>query len=94
MIYFVLILLCSIKNIVESSELRLCSEEKNPNRICKIDENYDNLEIPAKKVQMNSSITLYDIVEIDEVDHSITIYMKVQLYWHDQRLNPSNRTTE
>ena len=94
MISPVLILLCLTKNIIGSSELRLCSEETNPNHICKLDENYNNLKVPAKKVQMNSSITLYDIVEIDEVDHSITIYIKVHIYWHDQRLNPSNMTKE
>ena len=72
----------------------MCSEEKKPNQICKINENYDRLEIPAKEFHMNCSISVYDLVEINEVKHSITLYMNVKLMWYDKRLNVSNGTIQ
>ena len=92
MLYSVMILLCFTKYFVKSSELRMCNEENRPNHICKVDENYEKIEIPKEDFHMNCTMSLYDIVEIDEVDHTITIYMNVYLRWYDQRLNHSNGT--
>ena len=72
----------------------MCSEEKKSNQICKIYENYDKLEIPSKEFQINCSILVYDIVEINEVKHSITLYLHVILMWYDERLNVSNGTIQ
>ena len=92
MLNSVLILLCFTIHVAIGSELRMCNEENRPNHICKVDENYGKLELPMEDFQMNCSMSLYDIVEIDEVDHSITIYLNVYLRWYDQRLTYSNGT--
>ena len=53
----------------------MCNEEKVENRICKIDENYDTSKIPSKALHMNSSIGIYDIYDINEKDHLVTVYI-------------------
>ena len=72
----------------------MCNEEKVENRICKIDENYDTSKIPSKPLHLNSSIGIYDIYDINEKDHLVTVYIYVSFYWIDPRLNVSNMTTE
>ena len=78
--------------LVNGYELELCSNEKIPNRICKMKSNYDKAKIPNHEFGLNCAFKVYDIDDIDEVEHSIKIYVKVKFTWFDPRLYHSNWT--
>ena len=89
-----LILIGSFITLIRSHILSTCDEEKYPNHVCKIYQHYDTSKIPMKDFHMNCTVSIYDISEIDEVDHSITIFMNVYLRWFDPRLHHSNLTDQ
>ena len=78
--------------LVNGYELELCSNEKIPNRICKMKSNYDKAKLPNDQFGLNCTFKVYDIDDIDEVEHSIKIYVKVKFTWFDPRLYHSNWT--
>ena len=87
-----LILVTSV--IVNGYKLNLCSDEKNPNRICKMKVTYDEAKLPANEFGLNCTVKVYDIPDIDEDDHTVTIFAKVKVSWFDPRLHHSNWTKE
>ena len=93
--YLVFMLISSfVTLVVRGHKLSTCDEEKYPNHVCKIDQYYDASKVPMNNFHMNCTVSIYDISEIDEVDHSITIFMNVYLRWFDPRLHHSNLTNE
>ena len=87
-----LILVTSV--IVNGYKLNLCSDEKNPNRICKMKVTYDEAKLPANEFGLNCTVKVYDIDDIDEVEHTITIYLKMEFSWFESRLYHSNWTKQ
>ena len=78
--------------LVNGYELELCSDEKIPNRICKTNDNYDKAKLPVNEFDLNCTVKVYDIDDIDEVEHTLTIYLKMKFSWFDPRLYHSNWT--
>ena len=58
------------------------------NYICIKDRNYLSYNVPKPwPLIVGSEIVIYEVTEIDEIDHSITLYMSLALIWSDEGLN-------
>ena len=60
----------------DGNELNLCSHEKIPYRICKMNETYDNAKLPTNDFGLNCTVKVYDISDINDLDHTVTIYRR------------------
>ena len=80
-----------------SNLLIFCDDQKNDHligdHICHVDKVYDKHKVPGTlPLTINSRFIIFEIVEINEIDHSITIYFRIKLYWNDPGLSYKNKT--
>ena len=62
------------------------------NNICKLDEKYDQTAVPMPiPLILDSEINMYEVTDIDEIDHSITVYMSLNVKWSDKGLAMENK---
>ena len=40
---------------------------------------------------LDSEINMYEVTDIDEIDHSITVYMSLNVKWSDKGLTMENK---
>ena len=75
-------------------ELISCNNNTHKgNFLCKIDENYDKGRTPRPlPVSLDSKVRIYDISDIDEVEHTITMYLRLYVNWPDTRLSYINES--
>ena len=93
MVWFLLITLLVGKCF--SVELISCKDpngiKNEGNHLCKVKDNYDRTSVPRPlPLNLDSRIEIYDISDIDEVAHSITIHFKIYLEWYDVGLSYHN----
>ena len=49
--------------------------------------------VPGKlPLTLNSRFEIFDVSEINEIDHSITIYFMIRIYWNDPGLSYKNKS--
>ena len=76
------------------SNLKNCKDELRANHICKNFDNYDATQLPETNsgfVLLNSSIVIYDVTDVNEIDQSVSLYFKITFSWFDLGLNTSNK---
>lgn len=83
----------------ESADLYNCDDEvfdkvyKTGNWMCKLDKNYDELSVPKPSpLHLDSKIQIYEISDVDEVEHTISIHFKHYVIWTDYGLGYLNRS--
>ena len=58
------------------------------NYMCIKNKNYLSYDVPKPwPLIIDSEIIIYEVTDIDEIDHSITLYMSLALIWSDEGLN-------
>ena len=68
----------------------LCSETsttKPRNFLCIVNKTYDTYAVPIPMPMIvDSEIRIHDVTNIDEIGHSITVYMDLSATWSDEGL--------
>ena len=63
-----------------------CSEVMQ--EVCTTTENYVSKNIPAPfPAKIDLKLKLYEIIEVDETQQTVTLSMKAMIEWHDDRLD-------
>ena len=83
----------------ESATLYHCEDEvfktvyTTGNWICKLDKFYDELSVPKPSpLHLDTKIQIYEISDVNEIDHTITIHFKHYIIWTDYGLGYLNRS--
>ena len=83
----------------ESSTLYSCDDDifdnelKAGNWICKLDESYDKSGVPMPHPQkLDSILQIYEVSDVDETEHTISIHFKHYIQWTDKGLSYKNRS--
>ena len=83
----------------ESTPLYACNDEifnnelKDGNWICKIDKDYDKNTVPKPLPQkLDSILQIYEVSDVDEIEHTISIHFKHYIRWTDKGLSYHNRS--
>ena len=83
----------------ESSTLYSCDDDifdnelKAGNWICKLDESYDKSGVPMPHPQkLDSILQIYEVSDVDETEHTISIHFKHYIRWTDKGLSYKNRS--
>ena len=87
----------SQKSQISSNLLVSCDNTFNNNfigdYICHVDKVYDKNKVPGKlPLTLNSRFEIFDVSEINEIDHSITIYLMIRIHWNDPGLSYKNKS--
>ena len=84
---------------IESSTLYSCDDDifdnklKAGNWICKLDESYDKSVVPMPHPQkLDSILQIYEVSDVDETEHTISIHFKHYIRWTDKGLSYKNRS--
>ena len=84
---------------IESSTLYSCDDDifdnklKAGNWICKLDESYDKSGVPMPHPQkLDSILQIYEVSDVDETEHTISIHFKHYIRWTDKGLSYKNRS--
>ena len=84
---------------IESSTLYSCDDDifdnklKAGNWICKLDESYDKSGVPIPHPQkLDSILQIYEVSDVDETEHTISIHFKHYIRWTDKGLSYKNRS--
>ena len=96
-LYFVASELNSVsqKSQISSNVLVSCDDKFSKDfigdYICHVDKVYDKNKVPGKlPLTLNSRFEIFDVSEINEIDHSITIYFMIRIHWNDPGLSYKN----
>ena len=65
------------------SKLQLCSIHDNYNKQF-VNRGWENFQFP---LTVKSSVTLFDIAEIDENKNTVTLQLLLKIFWHDVTLS-------
>ena len=83
----------------ESSTLYSCDDDifnnelKAGNWICKLDKSYDKSGVPKPHPQkLDSILQIYEVSDVDETEHTISIHFKHYIRWTDKGLSYKNRS--
>ena len=83
----------------ESTPLYACNDEifnnelQAGNWICKEDINYDNGIVPQPLPQkLDSILQIYEVSDVNEIEHTISIHFKHYIRWTDPGLSYHNRS--
>ena len=83
----------------ESTPLYTCDDEifgnelKAGNWICKLDKDYDRTTVPKPLPQkLDSILQIYEVSDVNEIDHTISIHFKHYIRWTDPGLSYHNRS--
>ena len=69
------------------------SSIKSENYICKVTtEKYWKNVVPSDSLPLRVTpiIKINDVTNIDEIKHSVTIYLSLEMKWHDSKLSIKN----
>ena len=88
------ILLLLLLQYCSAVELISCNNGSNVGDfICKINENYDKTRIPGKlPLNLHPVLDIHDILEVNEVEGLVTIYLTISVGWIDEGLLYKNRS--
>ena len=93
------LMLLSIFGRSEASTLYSCDDDifdnelKAGNWICKLDESYDKSGVPMPHPQkLDSILQIYEVSDVDETEHTISIHFKHYIRWTDKGLSYKNRS--
>ena len=100
MVFLVIsLMLLLIFGRIESSTLYSCDDDifdnklKAGNWICKLDESYDKSGVPMPHPQkLDSILQIYEVSDVDETEHTISIHFKHYIRWTDKGLSYKNRS--
>ena len=69
------------------AKLLLCNETEEDS-ICKANENYDKRKVPGDELPLilKPLLMVLDVTEVSEIDHSLTIYIRLAVSWKDPGL--------
>ena len=84
MLIHLFIITCFFK--ASEAQVKSCSKELHPNKICSTSDNSYVQSIPK---DVETMLTLSEIVNIDENENSITIQAFLDSAWNDAGLNRS-----
>ena len=83
----------------ESAKFYSCDDDifnndlKSGNWICKLDNNYDRTTVPEPLPQkLDSLLQIYEVSDINEIEHTISIHFKHYIQWTDNGLSYFNRS--
>ena len=83
----------------ESSILYSCDDDIFTNEliagnwICKLDKSYDKSRVPKLHPQkLDSILQIYEVSDVDETEHTISIHFKHYIRWTDKGLSYKNRS--
>ena len=63
------------------------------NYICQLDKVYDKTNVPGLlPLHLNLWIQILDVTEINEIEHSITIFLRLHVFWNDPGISYRNQT--
>ena len=80
---------------ISATGLQHCNATKEVDYVCKINEDYDKNKVPGKlPLTLKPLIMILDVTEVNEVDHSITIYLRLAMNWVDPGLRFVNQSTK
>ena len=88
-LHFFVIFLLNFLQFVSTSEtsIPLCELEFEKEGICKLQNHYDIFEVPQPRpVTLEVLLNVQDIIEVDEDDKSLTIFIDLKVFWNDSRL--------
>ena len=77
----VLILHCNGQSIVKP-----CDENQIGLRLCQIEVPYDKTFPSNPPMYINQSITVYDVVDFNPEQQTVTIFLQLYIWWKDTRL--------
>ena len=66
--------------------LKPCFEDQIGLRLCKIKASYDKTFPPNPPMFLHQSITLYEIVDFDSEQQTVTVFLQLFTWWNDTRL--------
>ena len=82
------IVICSF-SLNSAQILKTCVNEEKENHVCKINKNYNNAiapQIGKSPLILNSGLDIYGVTNMDENSQTLTVLMKVSMWWKDSRL--------
>ena len=76
-------------NLTIDEESLIYTENENNPAICIDSDNYNKDVAPAKPMNINVDIDVFEITDVDGHDHTISILMAIKVSWMDDRTVPS-----
>ena len=68
------------------SFVKPCQENHTGLRLCKLNETYDKTFPSNPPMYLHQSITLYDVVDFNPEQETVTVFLQLFTWWNDTRL--------
>ena len=82
-----LILLLIISAWKTTAQLNLCvNEDITGVGLCTLTENYDKSYPSIRPMDLEQIVTIFDIVEFDQDERTVTLFLQLMTYWNDTRI--------
>ena len=86
--HITLLLLLLIPRLSYQIQLKLCGQNQSTAYLCKVQENYSNLDFPQPTpCQIQIDLRIQEVIGIEEEHQLINIILKLVLRWNDSRIS-------